>query len=272
MAHLTPQKLLGSNFSKDSFEDCKIALMAYCPPPPFLLDFALKESKNQYFIHLSPKSVHTFSHQGIDFLSLQHVYGGPVSASTVEELAYYGIEYILAFGLAGGLGTKSLKLGDFYMIDHAISFDGTSSHYSSDKKFSCSPIYSQLIFEHWNVGEPLSGVTAATGDAIYREDELYLQNALDHDCDIVNLDTSHLYAAAVNNHEGKKIHAVECGVLSDACVDIKNWESKLEIMMFEGSEASLNPLEETGKIVKFYTEMLAPLLLEKRYETQSIFS
>ena len=56
------------------------------------------------------------SYHGEEFLSVTHVYGGPVSSALIEELAYYGITYVLAYGLAGGLGTKPLKMGDFVEV------------------------------------------------------------------------------------------------------------------------------------------------------------
>ena len=69
----------------------------------------------------------------MEFLSLAHVYGGPVSSALIEELAYYGIEYALAYGLAGGLGTKNLKMGDFYIVEQALAMDGTTPHYTDDR-------------------------------------------------------------------------------------------------------------------------------------------
>ncbi len=72
-------------------------------------------------------------HNGVEFLSITHVYGGPVSSALVEELAYYGIKFVLAYGLAGGLGTKDLKMGDFYIVEKALAMDGTTPHYTSDK-------------------------------------------------------------------------------------------------------------------------------------------
>src|SRR5690349_6440807 len=102
--HLVPAKLVGQRFPRNIFGDTRIALVGYCPPPRSLGKYAPIASDDQYFIHVPPDSVKRLSHNGINFLSLVHVYGGPVSASTVEELAYYDIDTILAYGLAGGLG------------------------------------------------------------------------------------------------------------------------------------------------------------------------
>lgn len=55
-----------------------------------------------------------------------------MSSATVEELAYYGITHILAYGLAGGLGTRGLAMGDFYLVETALAADGTTPHYTRD--------------------------------------------------------------------------------------------------------------------------------------------
>ena len=104
--HLTPQSLVGEQFGRNAFGDITIALVGYCPPPDALRKYRPSPTDKQYFIHLSPDSVKRLAHNGMEFLSLAHVYGGPVSASTVEELVYYNFDYILAYGLAGGLGTR----------------------------------------------------------------------------------------------------------------------------------------------------------------------
>src|SRR3954452_8983366 len=94
--HLTPTKLVGRRFEKNTFQGIKVALVGYCPRPAILDKYSPRDTTDQYFIHVSPSSVQICEHNGIGFLSLVHVYGGPVSSAMVEELAYYGIEYALA--------------------------------------------------------------------------------------------------------------------------------------------------------------------------------
>lgn len=102
--HLTPRSLVGRRFAPDTFKGIRVALVGYCPPPPAFGRYARERVRDQHFIHLSLDSVRIVSHDGLRLLSLVHVYGGPVSSATVEELAYYGIDHVLAYGLAGSLG------------------------------------------------------------------------------------------------------------------------------------------------------------------------
>lgn len=109
--HLTHKDPVGQRFAPETFKNIRIALVGFCPPPRKLDDYRPQSVTDQHFIHLSPRSVRILRHGSNEFLSLEHVYGGPVGSSTVEELAYYGFDYILAYGLAGGLGTKKPRHG-----------------------------------------------------------------------------------------------------------------------------------------------------------------
>lgn len=263
--HLTPAKLVGQRFPRDTFGDIKIALVGYCPPPRSLEKYNPVATTDQYFIHVSPDSVKKLSYNGMSFLSLVHVYGGPVSATTVEELAYYNIDTILAYGLAGGLGTQALKMGDFYLVDTALVADGTTRHYTSEPIVSADPSLKTHIMECWpqTNAQPIYPVQAITGDALYREDDAFLEAARAQNCDIVNLDSSHLYAVSQVNSSDKPIKSIECGVISDVTGGSADaeWDSTLSVMLSSEGGTGLNPLQLTGNIVEFYIEQLAPVLL-----------
>lgn len=265
--HLTPANLIGQRFARDTFGKTKIALVGYCPPPSSLEKYNPISTHDQYFIHVSPDSVKRFSHQGIEFLSLVHVYGGPVSSSTVEELAYYGFDYILAYGLAGGFGTKNLKMGDYYLVESALVADGTTPQYTDEPIVWCDPMLKEQIqtLSDGTALQDICAVQAITGDAIYREDGAFIDAARDRGCDIVNLDSSHLFAVSKENNEAKSIQAIGCGVISDVtgASTEEEWDSTLSVMLASSDEGGLNPLDRTGQIVEFYVERLAPVLVGK---------
>lgn len=259
--HLTPESLVGDRFGAAVFGDIRIALVGYCPPPRALDAYGPQRVADQHFIHVSPDSVRILSHGGRRFLSLAHVYGGPVSSATVEELAYYGIDTILAYGLAGGLGTKNLAMGDFYRVDTAYAFDGTTPHYTGDKIVSADTTLQDAIATLWPTvsDEPMAAVRAATGDAIYRESDAMLAGFRAQGCDVVNLDSAHLFAVSRHNSAGRQLRTIQCGVLSDIVTGEAASESTLGTMLASGTTA-FNPLERTGDIVRFYIETLAPRL------------
>lgn len=258
--HLTPEVLVGERFGPKVFGDIKIALVGYCPPPSALERYNPERVTDQHFIHVSPDSVRILSHEGRRFLSLAHVYGGPVSSATVEELAYYGIDYILAYGLAGGLGTRGLVMGDFYLVETARAADGTTPHYTKDKIVAADTGLRDLILNLWPAGPSLTPVRAVTGDAIYRESDAMLDGFRAEGCDVVNLDSAHLFAASRTNSAGHIIRTIQAGVLSDIVTGAAASETTLGTMLSAKGTTAFNPLERTGDIVQFYIETLAPRL------------
>lgn len=258
--HLTPRSLVGRRFAPDVLGDVRIALVGYCPAPEEIDAWTVERMTDQHFIHVAPASVRVLEHGGIRMLALEHVYGGPVSSATVEELAYYGIEHVLAYGLAGGLGTAGLVMGDLYLVDDAVAFDGTTPHYTSERVVSADAGLRDRILADWmSRNIPISPVRAATGDAIYREHDALLAEYRAAGADIVNLDTAHLYAAARANAERRSLAAVQCGVVSDVVAEDAAHESTLATMLAGGS-TDVNPLDRVGDLVRYYVEELAPSL------------
>jgi uridine phosphorylase len=257
--HLTPQSLVGQRFAPDTFGDIRIAIVGYCPPPSRLDAYGPQRVTDQHFIHVSPDSVRILAHEGRRFLSLAHVYGGPVSSATVEELAYYGIDVILAYGLAGGLGSKGLKMGNFYLVEDAFAADGTTRHYTDERVVAADASLREAILQVWPGA--ITPVRAATGDAIYREDDAMLDGFRTEGCDIVNLDSSHLFAASVTNAAGRRMRVIQCGVISDVVAADAGGEHESTLSeMLSGASGGFNPLERTGDIVRFYIETLARAL------------
>jgi uridine phosphorylase len=259
--HLTPKSLVGQKFDRDTFKDIEVALVGYCPRPGSLDQYDSRNTTNQHFIHVPPANVQICRHNDVEFLSITHVYGGPVSSALMEELAYYGIKYVLAYGLAGGLGTRNLKMGDFYIVEKALALDGTTPHYTSDKLIASDEFLNSRIRDlAMKTGFPkMEPVQAMTADAIYREYDEELNSARENGCDIVNCDSSHLFA--VSRTVG--IRSTECGVLSDvAGARGEEWQSSLSGMLSADDKTVQDPMLLAGKIVEFYVEVMLPALLE----------
>lgn len=262
--HLTPQSLVGRRFGAEVFGGIRVALIGFCPPPAVFGRYPREHLRDQYFIHVAPESVRIVSHGGTRVLSLAHVYGGPVSSATVEELAWYGVDHILAYGLAGGLGVgtltgKALGMGDFYLVRDALARDGTTPHYSDAPVISADPDLVQAVADGWTGPGPMLPVRAATNDAIYRESDALLDRFRGSGCHVVNLDSAHLYAASLVNSAGRRLRTIQCGVVSDVIHRDGRSESALAEMLADGA-SGINPLSRTGEIVRFYVETLAPRL------------
>jgi hypothetical protein len=107
----------------------------------------------------------------------------------------------------------------------------------------------------------ITPVRAATGDAIYREDDAMLDGFRAEGCDIINLDSSHLFAASLTNSASRRLQTIQCGVVSDVVAAMPGAEHESTLSeMLSGGTGGFNPLERTGDIVQFYIETLAPKL------------
>jgi uridine phosphorylase len=258
--HLTPASLVGRQFGRNAFNGIRVALVGYCPRPRLLDRYTARDTTDQYFIHVPPANVQIARHNDTEFLSIAHVYGGPVSSALVEELAHYGIQYILAYGLAGGLGTKELKMGDFYIVEKALALDGTTPHYTGDKLIASDEFLNfkiQELAKKTNFGE-IQPVQTMTGDAIYREYDEDLAYAKENGCDIVNCDSSHLFAVSRN----VGIRSTECGVISDVAMGKgQEWQSTLSGMLSTQAKTTQDPMALVGRIVEFYVEAVLPGLV-----------
>lgn len=258
--HLTPAKLVGLRFGRNAFKGIAVALVGYCPRPRTLDEYAPRNTSDQHFIHVPPANVQIGHYKGMEFLSIAHVYGGPVSSALIEELAYYGIETVLAYGLAGGLGTRSLQMGDFYLVERALAMDGTTPHYTNERLISSDRFLNTKIKQlAKRSGLPeMVPVQALTADAIYREYDQDLDDARENGCDIVNCDSSHLFA--VSREVG--IRSTECGVISDVAKSHgEEWDSTLSVMLSSSDEGAQDPLVSVGRIVEFYIKTLMPEIL-----------
>lgn len=258
--HLTPANLVGRRFGKNTFKNMAVALVGYCPQPPSVNKYNPRNTTEQYFILVPPANVQICHHNRMEFLSITHVYGGPVSSALIEELAYYGIKYVLAYGLAGGLGTENLKMGDFYLVEKALALDGTTPHYTNDKLIASDEFLNAKIKTLTKkTGLPeIKPVQAWTTDAIYREYDSDLHFARENGCQIVNCDSSHLFA--VSRDVG--IRSTECGVISDVAMSNgAAWQSTLAEMLSANDREAQDPLAAVGIIAGFYVEVLMPELM-----------
>ena len=254
---------MGHLFSRDALGGAKVAIIGFCPMPTVLKNYSSLMPLEQFFIHVAPESVRILTCGVHKVVSLHHVYGGPVGSATVEELAYYGVKYILAYGLAGSLKGSVCPMGEYYLVKDAIAADGTTRHYTQAQVVHASQNLAQLVDFLWRLDykSPMHVVRAATSDAIYRESNTLLQEFRLLKCDIVNLDTAHLYAVSRNNMEDA-IESVQCGVVSDT-TDENNGdgETKLGVMLATNDEAIFNPMQKVNNIVEFYLNKVVPRLL-----------
>lgn len=183
----------------------------------------------------------------MNFIVISEVYGGPVSVTAVEELHYYGIKDIIGVGFMGSL-TEKLPLGSIIFAKKALIEPGATPHYMVKwTNNECIVNYENEIFAE------STPVGVWTTNALYREYPQDVKHSLQSGCEVVNMDTSHLYAAAHLLQINVWYYAVVTDVLSSP----NEWDNNLmDIVKAESKEKSIVYLQQQKLlefVVNYYT-------------------
>lgn len=146
-------------------------------------------------------------------------WGGPQTAILVEELAYIGVTKIIGIGAVGSIDPAILK-GSQVVAQVALTSDGTSKAYIDAPELKGNALLCSLALA---AGERLSigvqKVCAITTDALYRETEADVEAWRKQGAQVVNMETSALYASSA----ACGISSLWLGHVSD-CVRESEWE------------------------------------------------
>jgi uridine phosphorylase len=217
---ITPGKFLSRDSLPPELEGCSLAVVGFCRFYDMRCKLSAEPLSESLFSHLD--RAHQFVGKIADskILALDCVYGGPLSATVLEELAHYGINKVVGYGYAGSL-TRAIPIGQIVLADAAVVSDGTSREYLPDAEF----VYPDSALAHdlrkcaAKTGATIRGAKVWTTDAIYREYPEKVARWRQVGAEVVNMDTSHFYT--VGKVVG--ISAVYACVVSD-CVEGPMWD------------------------------------------------
>ncbi|MBI1922640.1 phosphotransferase [Candidatus Poribacteria bacterium] len=217
---ITPEKWLKRDSLLPEGEGCSVAVVGFCRFYDMKDKLQAEPLSEPIFSHVDPS--HQFVGQigECKILALDCLYGGPMSATVIEELAHYRIKKVIGYGFAGSL-TRHIPVGQIVLADAAIVSDGTSHEYLPDDEW----VYpNQQLADHLRECATRNGITICGGkvwttDAIYREYPEKVERWRQLGGEVVNMDTSHFYA--VSKVVG--ISAVYACVISDS-VEAPVWD------------------------------------------------
>jgi len=154
---------------------------------------------------------------------LQVIWGGPVTAILLEELAWFGVQAAIGFGAAGSL-VSSQHIGKMLVADRALCSDGTSRQYTDEPYVSPASELLSLTAELaiQDKATPITG-TVHTTDALYQERPGRIQQWREAGASFVNLETSPFYTVAA--YLG--IRAMYLGLVTDYVGAPKSWQHGL---------------------------------------------
>jgi len=160
--------------------------------------------------------------------------GGPQTAIVVEELAHIGVSKIIGIGAAGSIDPDIPK-GSQVVAQVALCSDGTSKAYTDAPEIKGDAV---LCSSALAAGEKLSTgvrmVCVVTTDAIYRETEADVHTWTKQGAQVVNMETSALYAASATCG----ISSLWLGHVSD-CMVGSEWEEWSDIEDMTAMSAKL---------------------------------
>jgi uridine phosphorylase len=151
------------------------------------------------------------------------IWGGPVTAILLEELACFGVQAAIGFGAAGSL-VSPRHIGEMLVADRALCSDGTSRQYTDEPYVNPASELLSLTAELaiQEKAAPIAG-TVHTTDALYQEWPGRIQQWREAGASFVNLETSPFYTVAA--YLG--IRAVYLGLVTDYVGDSKGWQHGL---------------------------------------------
>jgi uridine phosphorylase len=150
----------------------------------------------------------------------QVIWGGPVTAILLEELACFDVHTAIGFGAAGSLVSPH-HVGKMLIADQALCSDGTSRQYTDQPTVNPAPELFQLAVDRASQGgqEPIVGIVHTT-DALYQEWPARVRQWREAGASFVNLETSPFYTVAA--YLG--IRAVYLALVTDYVGDPQDWQ------------------------------------------------
>jgi len=189
--YITPQKLMAN---KQLPIKCDIAIICLIPMPKYFEQYEIKnipkeQLQERLFVSLHPSHVMYCQYNEISFTVLSEVYGGPVCVSLVEELHYYGIKCIIGLGFVGSLD-NSFQIGTIVEAISSLAEPGTTPHYDRSQFVNTDQSMTNLF-----INDEFAKIVVWTTNAIYREYKEDVDLVKNLGCQVVNMDTSHLFAS-----------------------------------------------------------------------------
>ena len=221
---ITPGKWLGRDAVLPEVIGCSLAIVGFCRFYDMKSRLSAEPLSEALFSHLDRSHQFVGLVAGHKILALECLYGGPLSATVLEELAYYEIKTVIGYGYAGSL-RRQIPVGQIVLVETAIVSDGTSREYLPDVRV----VYPDAeLVQRFNESVRERGITVQTGtawttDAIYREYPEKIERWREMGADVVNMDASYFYAVS----QVVGLSAVYACVVSD-CVDGPSWDEGFE--------------------------------------------
>jgi uridine phosphorylase len=194
---ITPEKWNHGRKMPEVLEGYRIAVAAFCRLNEMKEKLAAVPFSAKLFSHLDAAHIYVGQVNGKQVLVVECLFGGPMAATVLEEMAYFGITKVIGYGYAGSL-TGEIPMGHIVMAGCGLVSDGTSREYlpETDMVFPDESLANVFRRQASDQGCVLKEVTVWTTDALYRETKEKIHQWRAKGGQIVNMDTSYFYAVS----------------------------------------------------------------------------
>ena len=250
---ITPSRFLSLEGIARADNPCTAAVIAFCPFHG-MKDLAhARPLEKPLFVHVDRSHQFQGIVEGRRVLMVECVYGGPVCATVIEEMAHLGVKHVIGYGYSGSL-REAIVPGTIVLASSGTVSDGASREYLDAPEVEGSAAL-MAAFDTLD-GSLRAGVRtgrAWTTDAIYREYPSKIQSWIQAGADFVNMDTSHFYAVS----QAVGIEALYFSLISDY-VGGETWDQQFRDLQ--------KPRERLQKIIL----ELIPLIPVRADERQEV--
>jgi len=152
-------------------------------------------------------------------------WGGPQAAIVAEELAFLGVKTLIGFGACGAL-VPELPVGRQVVVGESVARDGTARAYGRGPFMADRSLVEEAREAARELMMGVKVVTAVTFDAIYRETPARARSWRRAGAQVVNMESSALYAAGA----ACGARCVWIGHVSDRLLDgpWEHWDDRPE--------------------------------------------
>lgn len=126
---ITPSQFLSLEGITGGDNQCEVAIIGFCSFYEIKEKAHARSLEKSLFIHIDVAHQFHGLIGGLRVLMVDCVYGGPVCATLIEEMAYLGVKYVIGYGYSGAL-QEDFILGSIVLASSGIVSDGTSREYS----------------------------------------------------------------------------------------------------------------------------------------------
>jgi uridine phosphorylase len=194
---ITPEKWLHGRKMIADLEGCQTAIAAFCRLNEMKEKLAAVPLSSKLFSHLDAAHTYVGYVKGKKILTVECLFGGAMSATVLEEMAFFGITRVIGFGYAGSL-THDIAMGQLVLARCGLVSDGTSGEYLPDADRVFPDVALVDVFRRKAAAKKyaLREATVWTTDALYRETPEKIRRWHAAGGEIVNMDTSYFYAVS----------------------------------------------------------------------------